>query len=117
MGEGQEVVALEKMKQGFLAGTWVILQNCHLGLSFMGECQEWVASLRALPGLGNVWSSFTACENYAEGWFNDDVSCNALGLVRVAQAEAVRRDLAQPSCFLVQWRQRALLLGPTALAV
>lgn len=48
-----------------------------------------VASLRALPGLDNVWSSFTACENYAEGWFNDDVSCNDLGLVRVAQAEAV----------------------------
>jgi dynein heavy chain len=32
MGEGQEVVAFEKMKQGFLAGTWVILQNCHLVL-------------------------------------------------------------------------------------
>merc|ERR1711959_761166 len=40
MGEGQEVVAFEKMKNGFLAGTWVILQNCHLGIGFMERQEE-----------------------------------------------------------------------------
>jgi dynein heavy chain len=40
MGEGQEVVAFEKMKIGFVAGTWVILQNCHLGIGFMERMED-----------------------------------------------------------------------------
>merc|ERR1719199_2091203 len=40
MGEGQEVVAWEKMKSGFLVGTWVILQNCHLGIGFMNKQED-----------------------------------------------------------------------------
>lgn len=40
MGEGQEVVAREKIKSGLLSGSWVILQNCHLGLNFMNEIEE-----------------------------------------------------------------------------
>lgn len=40
MGEGQEIVAREKIKSGFLSGSWVILQNCHLGLNFMNEVEE-----------------------------------------------------------------------------
>lgn len=40
MGEGQEIVAREKIKAGFLSGSWVVLQNCHLGLNFMNEIEE-----------------------------------------------------------------------------
>ncbi|OEH76364.1 dynein gamma flagellar outer [Cyclospora cayetanensis] len=40
MGEGQELVAREKIKSGFLSGSWVVLQNCHLGLNFMHEIEE-----------------------------------------------------------------------------
>ena len=40
MGEEQEKIALEKIKNGFLVGTWVMLQNCHLGLVFMAELEE-----------------------------------------------------------------------------
>ncbi|CAD7937238.1 unnamed protein product [Amoebophrya sp. A120] len=40
MGEGQEVVAWEKMKNGFLIGSWVILQNCHLGIGFMNQQED-----------------------------------------------------------------------------
>lgn len=32
MGEGQEVWADQGIKAGFVSGSWVILQNCHLGL-------------------------------------------------------------------------------------
>lgn len=39
MGEGQEKVGLEKVKNGFLTGSWVILQNCHLGLKFIGTLE------------------------------------------------------------------------------
>eukprot|EP00392_Amoebophrya_sp_AT5.2_P015401 g15603.t1 len=40
MGEGQEVVAWEKMKNGFLNASWVILQNCHLGIGFMMQQED-----------------------------------------------------------------------------
>lgn len=40
MGEGQEVVAMEKMRTGFLTGSWVILQNCHLGIGFMSQQED-----------------------------------------------------------------------------
>ena len=54
MGQGQEPAARKLLEQGITEGIWVLLQNCHLGLSFMGECQEWVASLpkleEATPG-------------------------------------------------------------------
>jgi dynein heavy chain len=36
MGEGMDIAALEAMKAAFLSGNWVILQNCHLGIDFMG---------------------------------------------------------------------------------
>jgi dynein heavy chain len=54
MGQGQEPAARKLLEQGITEGIWVLLQNCHLGLSFMGECKEWVASLpkmeEAAPG-------------------------------------------------------------------
>jgi dynein heavy chain len=40
MGEGQEIVAYEKMKLGFVAASWVILQNCHLGIGFMERMED-----------------------------------------------------------------------------
>lgn len=40
MGEEQEKLAKSKINIGFDRGTWVILQNCHLGLEFMGEIDE-----------------------------------------------------------------------------
>jgi len=40
MGEGQEVVAKKNMENGFLNGSWVILQNCHLGIGFMNQQEE-----------------------------------------------------------------------------
>lgn len=37
MGEGQDKVALYEINEGFNNGSWVILQNCHLGLKFMED--------------------------------------------------------------------------------
>lgn len=39
MGEGQEKQAQKEIDQGFENGTWVILQNCHLGLAFMEKVE------------------------------------------------------------------------------
>jgi dynein heavy chain len=59
MGEGQEVVAFEKMKQGFLAGTWVILQNCHLGIGFMNQQEE---ILGKTPDIDDEFRLWITCE-------------------------------------------------------
>lgn len=40
MGEEQEKIAIKQIKDGFEHGTWVVLQNCHLGLEFMGQIDE-----------------------------------------------------------------------------
>jgi dynein heavy chain len=39
MGEEMEGPALEKIKDGFKNGDWVILNNCHLSLDFMAEME------------------------------------------------------------------------------
>ena len=37
MGEGQDKVASQEIADGFISGSWIILQNCHLGLKFMED--------------------------------------------------------------------------------
>merc|ERR1719284_1098399 len=59
MGEGQEVVAFEKMKHGFLAGTWVILQNCHLGIGFMNQQED---ILTKTPEIDEEFRLWITCE-------------------------------------------------------
>eukprot|EP01059_Diplonema_ambulator_P010806 TRINITY_DN20837_c0_g1_i1.p1 TRINITY_DN20837_c0_g1~~TRINITY_DN20837_c0_g1_i1.p1 ORF type:complete len:1596 (+),score=485.47 TRINITY_DN20837_c0_g1_i1:459-4790(+) len=45
LGQGQEGPARRLIEGGKKMGEWVLLQNCHLGKSFMGELQETVAGL------------------------------------------------------------------------
>ncbi len=40
MGEEMEKPALEMIKAGFVAGNWVVLNNCHLSLEFMSQMEE-----------------------------------------------------------------------------
>jgi dynein heavy chain len=40
MGEEQEIPARELIDQGFIAGKWVVLSNCHLSLEFMAQIEE-----------------------------------------------------------------------------
>ena len=55
MGEGQEVIALEKMRNGFLTGSWVVLQNSHLGLGFMGQLEEIFAKTSDIDEDFRLW--------------------------------------------------------------
>jgi dynein heavy chain len=40
MGEEMERPALEMIKNGFISGKWVVLNNCHLSLEFMAQMEE-----------------------------------------------------------------------------
>lgn len=39
LGEGQEPVAIRAMNAAAVNGTWVLLQNCELGLGLMNEME------------------------------------------------------------------------------
>ncbi len=40
MGQGQEKGATELIDNGFANGSWVLLQNCHLGLNFISTIED-----------------------------------------------------------------------------
>jgi dynein heavy chain len=46
LGEGQEPVALKAINAGVVNGTWVLLQNCELGLGLMNEMEPIINKLR-----------------------------------------------------------------------
>ncbi|CAM9799127.1 unnamed protein product [Ectocarpus fasciculatus] len=46
MGEGQEPVAIKAMQAGAANGTWVLLQNCELGLELMATMEDFCEKLR-----------------------------------------------------------------------
>lgn len=59
MGEGQEVVAWAKMQTGFVSASWVILQNCHLGIGFMNRMED---ILTKTPEIAEDFRLWITCE-------------------------------------------------------
>ena len=51
MGEGQDVVAMRAIASATANGTWVLLQNCHLGLDFIDQLEDLINKLK-LPDSG-----------------------------------------------------------------
>ena len=51
MGEGQDIVAMRAINTATSIGSWVMLQNCHLGLEFIDSLEEMLLKLR-LPESG-----------------------------------------------------------------
>lgn len=45
MGEGQETVAARAVALAMLNGSWVLLQNCHLGLGYLDALEETLAQI------------------------------------------------------------------------
>jgi dynein heavy chain len=46
MGEGQDVIASRAIQTATINGSWVLLQNCHLGLAFINTVEEVLLKLR-----------------------------------------------------------------------
>jgi len=47
MGEGQDVVAMRAITAATANGSWVLLQNCHLGLDFIDNLEDILIRLKA----------------------------------------------------------------------
>ncbi|EUD67876.1 hypothetical protein C922_01488 [Plasmodium inui San Antonio 1] len=48
MGEGQEIIAKEKLKNALISGNWLILQNCHLNKNFIIEVYNMLKKLNEI---------------------------------------------------------------------
>jgi len=49
MGQGQEPAARKLLTMGTQQGSWVLLQNCHLGLKMMEELENYLQGRRSEP--------------------------------------------------------------------
>ena len=57
MGQGQEPAARKLMAQGVATGDWVLLQNCHLGLNFLVEVEQYMIALSECEPSFRLWIS------------------------------------------------------------
>ena len=55
MGQGQEVHARRLLSQSQANGGWVLLQNCHLSLSFLGEVMDTVVETESVHDSFRLW--------------------------------------------------------------
>merc|ERR1711871_414803 len=55
MGQGQEIKAAELMKAAVVNGSWVLLQNTHLGLGYMRTLEGWIGSLEEVEPNFRCW--------------------------------------------------------------
>ena len=57
MGQGQEPAARKLLHQGVATGDWVLLQNCHLGLGFLTEVEQYMLALTEAEESFRLWIS------------------------------------------------------------
>jgi dynein heavy chain len=57
MGQGQEPAARKLLNQGVTTGDWVLLQNCHLGLGFLVEVEQFMIALSECEPSFRLWIS------------------------------------------------------------
>ena len=55
LGQGQEPAARKLIATGVSQGSWVMLQNCHLGLRFMGEIEQTMIKLEEIHHEFQLW--------------------------------------------------------------
>ena len=55
MGQGQEVHARRLLQQRMLEGGWIMLQNCHLGLSFLEELLDTIMNTEQVDDSFRCW--------------------------------------------------------------
>jgi dynein heavy chain len=67
MGEGQDVIALEAMRNSFLNGNWVVLYNCHLGMNFMAKMENLLGQDTEIEDEFRLWLTCEPREKFPLG--------------------------------------------------
>lgn len=52
LGEGQEPVAIKAMNAAAVNGTWVLLQNCELGIPLMVQMEDLIGKMKVMQQQG-----------------------------------------------------------------
>jgi dynein heavy chain len=55
MGQGQEELARQLISDAVVAGSWLLLQNCHLCLPFCGEIMDYVGEACSINPDFRMW--------------------------------------------------------------
>ena len=55
MGQGQEIVARRLVAAASAEGHWVLLQNAHLGLQYLGEVEQYLAKMESPHEAFRLW--------------------------------------------------------------
>lgn len=55
MGQGQEVIARRYMATAAAEGSWVLLQNAHLGLGYLAEVESFLAKAEGIHDNFRLW--------------------------------------------------------------
>lgn len=133
MGEGQEPHAQRALTSAMETGAWTLLQNCHLGLGFMGHLDEDLLSAHELGSVHPNFRVWITCEPHPQfpvsllqvsiKVTNEPPRGMKAGLLRsfhsvvdsklLASVEAKEwRDLVFSTCFLHSAVQERRKFGP-----
>ena len=55
MGQGQEVIARKYVNTGTALGSWVLLQNAHLGLKYLQEIEQTISKSKEIDPEFRIW--------------------------------------------------------------
>lgn len=64
MGQGQEVHARRLLNQCMQDGGWLLLQNCHLGLEFLSELMDTIATTESMSEGFRTWITTEAHQEF-----------------------------------------------------
>mgnify|MGYP003961386239 CR=1 FL=1 len=67
MGQGQEEAATGLLVNGFETGSWVMLQNCHLGLKFLEKVEEMIIQTEDIHKDFRLWITSEPIDRFPIG--------------------------------------------------
>ena len=66
MGQGQEIIARKLMTSATREGHWVLLQNTHLGLNYMGEIETYMTKAAEEPNIHHDFRLWITAEPHPQ---------------------------------------------------
>merc|ERR1712159_823386 len=135
MGQGQEIKAAELMKAAVVNGSWVLLQNTHLGLGYMRTLEGYINSMEEVEPNFRLWITSEPHPKFPIGLLQMSIKMtdeppsgmkaglrkSYSGFLNQDWLEAVNRDEWKPMlfalCFMHSIVQERRKFGPLGFCV